>query len=182
MIFCELEISTDSHYAEKFVYPRRHQHNFGDPFVVLGLWYDGFNFCGLVSLNINDDSWFLSNKLWVIKWIKLLRKGICPASYSNPYLAETYRKPQLIRLDVTIAINALMTHDIVWLIFMTRMIEVSRVWYGHMWPYVESRGIHFRIFKIIPNESHVIWKHDAHWLLTNRIQLHNRVKTKNSSW
>ena len=47
---------------------------------------------------------------------------------------------------------------------------------------VESRGIHFRIFKIILNESHVIWKHDARWLMTNRIQLHNRVKTKNSSW
>ena len=47
---------------------------------------------------------------------------------------------------------------------------------------IKARGIHFRIFKIIPNESHVIWKHDARWLMTNRIQLHNRVKTKNSSW
>ena len=95
---------------------------------------------------------------------------------SNPNLVDTFRKPQLIRLDVTISINALMTHDFVWVIFMTRMIEVIRV------SDAKSRGVHFRIFKIIPNESHVIWKHDAHWLLTNRIQLHNRVKTNNSKW
>ena len=37
MIFCELQFSVVSHYAEKFVYPRRDQHNFVAPFVVLGL-------------------------------------------------------------------------------------------------------------------------------------------------
>ena len=37
MIFSELEFLVVSHYAEKFVYPRRDQHNFVAPFVVLGL-------------------------------------------------------------------------------------------------------------------------------------------------
>ena len=38
-------------------------------------------------------------------------------------------------------------------------------------PYVQSRGIHFRIFKIILNESHVVEMHDGHWLRINRNQL-----------
>ena len=37
-------------------------------------------------------------------------------------------------------------------------------------PYVQSRGIHFRIFKIILNDSHVIGMHDVHWLGINRNQ------------
>ena len=45
MILWKLEISADSHYAEKFVYPRRDQHNSVVPFVAWDLWYDGFYFC-----------------------------------------------------------------------------------------------------------------------------------------
>ena len=144
MIFCELEFSVVSHYAEKFVYPRRDQHNFVAPFVVLGLWYDGFNFWdGLVFdsidfLPVKNGFLFTSHNKWVItdewkNWSNCdCTKRICPTSYCNPHFADTFRKPLLIKPDVTIPINALSTKDFLFGIHNndSRRIEVDRVSYG----------------------------------------------------
>ena len=57
---------------------------------------------------INYESFMIRKTYWALTVQREPRAG----SYSNPHFADTSRKPQLIKPDVTIAIKTLTTHDI----------------------------------------------------------------------